>query len=91
MAAACQIIVVAYDLRMGMILNQDEDNENHVSYKKVNSNSLFSGASIIWTSESQCLLTPFFVFFIFFHFTSAQQISGCRCGQEPVSLPVEIF
>ena len=42
MAAACQIIVVAYDLRMGMILNQDEDNENHVSYKKVNSNSLFS-------------------------------------------------
>ena len=61
------------------------------SYKKVNSNSLFSGTSIIWTSESQCLLTPFFVFFIFFHFTSAQQISGCRCGQEPVSLPVEIF
>ena len=38
------------------------------SYKKVNSNSLFSGASIIWTSESQCLLTPFFVFFHFFSF-----------------------
>lgn len=36
------------------------------SYKKVKSNSLFSGASIIWTSESQCLLTPFSFFHFFF-------------------------
>ena len=43
MIGGCYLsIVIAYNLRMGMILNPDEGNENHVSYKKVNSNSLFS-------------------------------------------------
>ena len=38
----CLSIVIAYNLRMGMILNPDEGNENHVSYKKIEFEFTFS-------------------------------------------------